>query len=105
MVVGAVGSFLANITPPLLEWARVDDAVGCVVLSYVMSNVMSRHDMTCHVMNKCQVGATCVHGVGGAWGMLAVGLFAQTDHITDVQFSRCSSNRQMFISLTDCCQL
>ena len=32
MVVGAVGSFLANITPPLLEWARVDDAVGCVVM-------------------------------------------------------------------------
>ena len=38
MVVGAVGSFLANITPPLLEWARVDDAVGimsCHVYSYI----------------------------------------------------------------------
>ena len=39
MVVGAVGSFLANITPPLLEWARVDDAVG--ILSIVMSCFMS----------------------------------------------------------------
>ena len=37
MVVGAVGSFLANITPPLLEWARVDDAVGCVVMSCLLS--------------------------------------------------------------------
>ena len=57
-------------------------------------------------MNKCQVGATCVHGVGGAWGMLAVGLFAQTDHITDVQFSRWSSNRQITdVHITHCCQL
>ena len=42
MVVGAVGSFLANITPPLLEWARVDDAVGilsCHVYCHVMSDV------------------------------------------------------------------
>ena len=39
MVVGAVGSFLANITPPLLEWARVDDAVG----------ILSFH-VYCHVM-------------------------------------------------------
>ena len=48
-----------------------------------------------------------MHGVGGAWGMLAVGLFAQTDHITDVQFSRFSSNschkllsRKIITSLT-----
>ena len=60
MVVGAVGSFMANITPPLLEYWRIDDAVG----------------------------ATCVHGFGGAWGMIAIGLFAQRDEITDVGFSR-----------------
>ena len=60
MIVGAVGSFLANITPPLLEWIKVDDAVG----------------------------ATCVHGFGGAWGMIAIGLFAQRDDLTEVQFSK-----------------
>ena len=41
MVVGAVGSFLANITPPLLEWARVDDVVGCIVMSCLLSCFMS----------------------------------------------------------------
>ena len=40
LFVGAVGSFLANISPPLLEWLRIDDAVG----------------------------ATCVHGFGGGLG-------------------------------------
>jgi ammonia channel protein AmtB len=51
--IGAVGSFLANITDPLLVYLRVDDAVG----------------------------ATCVHGFGGAWGMIAVGIFAQRDQL------------------------
>jgi Amt family ammonium transporter len=27
------------------------------------------------------VGATCVHGFGGFWGMIAVGLFAREDKI------------------------
>ena len=51
MFIGMVGGFLANITDPLMVWLRVDDAVG----------------------------ATCVHGFGGAWGMIAVGIFAQKD--------------------------
>ena len=53
LLIGGVGSFLANITPALLEWLKVDDAVG----------------------------ATCVHGFGGLWGMVAVGLFAEKDNI------------------------
>ena len=51
LIIGAIGSFLANVTDPLLVWLRVDDAVG----------------------------ATCVHGFGGAWGLIAVGLFAKKD--------------------------
>ena len=46
-----VGAFLANITAKLLIYLKVDDAVG----------------------------ATCVHGFGGAWGMIAVGIFARDD--------------------------
>ena len=48
LIIGAVGSFLANITDPLLVYLKVDDAVG----------------------------ATCVHGFGGLWVVIAVGLFA-----------------------------
>ena len=47
-MIGAIGGFLANITDPFMVWLRVDDAVG----------------------------ATCVHGFGGVWGMIAVGIFA-----------------------------
>ena len=53
LVIGAVGAFLANITDPLLVYLRVDDAVG----------------------------ATCVHGFGGAWGLVAVGIFAAKDKL------------------------
>ena len=53
LVIGVVGAFLANITDPLLVYFRVDDAVG----------------------------ATCVHGFGGLWGMLAVGIFASKDRL------------------------
>ncbi|TRY73665.1 hypothetical protein TCAL_01884, partial [Tigriopus californicus] len=56
VIIGAIGAFLANISAPLLIWMKVDDAVG----------------------------ATCVHGFGGLWGMLAVGLFARTDHLEGV---------------------
>ena len=59
MFIGVVGGFLANITDPLMVWLRVDDAVG----------------------------ATCVHGFGGAWGMIAVGIFAQKDeHVGYTQY-------------------
>ena len=40
--IGIVGSFLANITAKLLIYLKIDDAVG----------------------------ATCVHGFGGFWGMV-----------------------------------
>lgn len=53
LIIGAVGSLLANITDPLLVYLKVDDAVG----------------------------ATCVHGFGGAWGVIAVGLFAAKDEL------------------------
>ena len=53
LLIGAVGSFLANISDPLLVRWKVDDAVG----------------------------ATCVHGFGGAWGMIAVGIFAHKDDL------------------------
>ena len=70
MVVGAVGSFLANITPPLLEWARVDDAVGimsCHVYCHVMSIVMSCF-MSRHVMNNMSGGGHLRARGGGRLG-------------------------------------
>ena len=48
VIIGAIGSFLAIITDPLLVYLKVDDAVG----------------------------ATCVHGFAGAWGIISVGIFA-----------------------------
>ena len=48
VIIGAIGSFLAIITDPLLMYLKVDDAVG----------------------------ATCVHGFAGAWGIISVGIFA-----------------------------
>ena len=53
LIIGAIGSFLANITDPLLVYLKVDDAVG----------------------------ATCVHGFAGAWGLIAVGIFASKDEL------------------------
>ncbi|CAB4062675.1 amt [Lepeophtheirus salmonis] len=54
--IGIVGSFLSNITAGFLIWLKVDDAVG----------------------------ATCVHGFGGFWSMLAVGIFAEKDSLDRV---------------------
>lgn len=51
--IGCIGSFLANVTPKLLVYLRVDDAVG----------------------------ATCVHGFGGVWSMLAIGIFGARDNL------------------------
>ncbi|CAN8013920.1 unnamed protein product, partial [Ixodes persulcatus] len=51
VVVGSVGSLLANVAMPLLDRLRVDDPVGAIA----------------------------VHGVSSVWGMLAVGLFVEMD--------------------------
>ena len=51
--IGCIGSFLANITSKLLLNLKVDDAVG----------------------------ATCVHGFGGIWSMLAIGIFGARDYL------------------------
>lgn len=48
-----IGSLLANITDPMLVYFKIDDAVG----------------------------ATCVHGFGGLWGVIAVGFFASKDEL------------------------
>ena len=53
IIIGAIGSLLAIITDPLLVYLKVDDAVG----------------------------ATCVHGFAGAWGILSVGIFAAKGRI------------------------
>ncbi len=44
---------MANVTAKLLIYLKVDDAVG----------------------------ATCVHGFGGFWGMMVVGLFGKKDNL------------------------
>lgn len=53
VVVGSVGSLLANVAMPVLDWLRVDDPVGAIA----------------------------VHGVSSVWGMLAVGLFVERDSL------------------------
>lgn len=53
VVVGSVGSLLANVGMPLLDWLRVDDPVGAIA----------------------------VHGLSSVWGMLAVGLFVERDSL------------------------
>ncbi len=60
LIIGAIGSFLANITDPLLVYLRIDDAVG----------------------------ATCVHGFGGAWGIIAVGIFAAKDELVNPSYCK-----------------
>ena len=100
LIVGAVGSFVANITPPLLDYWKVGD------IESRDSNKGPHHTNICYpscgsiearlpcISNTCvhvqvddAVGATCVHGFGGMWGMIAIGLFAQKDEMTDVGYS------------------
>ncbi|CAL1272085.1 unnamed protein product [Larinioides sclopetarius] len=56
LIVGAVGSLLANCTVPLLDKLHVDDPVGAIA----------------------------VHGAGSIWGMLAVGLFIESDTLMEL---------------------
>ncbi|GBM45590.1 Putative ammonium transporter 3 [Araneus ventricosus] len=56
LIVGAVGSLLANCTVPLLDKLHVDDPVGAIA----------------------------VHGAGSIWGMLAVGLFVESDTLMEL---------------------
>ena len=53
VVVGTVGGMLAVITMPLVDRLGIDDPVGAVA----------------------------VHGVGGLWGVLAIGLFVDADSL------------------------
>lgn len=53
LLVGCIGSILANCTVPLLDRLRVDDPVGAIA----------------------------VHGAGSVWGMLAVGLLVEEDEL------------------------
>ena len=45
------------------------------------------------------MGATCVHGFGGIWGLIAIGLFAQKDELSDVGYSMCVRLRHTGYSL------
>ncbi|UYV70577.1 amt-3, partial [Cordylochernes scorpioides] len=60
LAVGAVGAWLVNEAPPLLNKIRVDDPVGAVA----------------------------VHGMGGIWGLLAVGLFIEADRTLELSHGR-----------------
>ena len=53
LLVGCIGSVLANFTVPLLDRFGVDDPVGAIA----------------------------VHGTGSVWGMLAVGLLVEEDDL------------------------
>ncbi|KAK4884898.1 hypothetical protein RN001_001169 [Aquatica leii] len=60
IIVGGVGAFIVCASMPLLDKLGVDDPVG----------------------------ASSVHGLGGVWGVLAVGLFAQNPFPLDTTFGR-----------------
>ena len=53
VIIGAIGSIVASLTPTLLEYYRIDDAVDAI----------------------------SVHGASGMWGTLAVALFGQRELI------------------------
>ncbi|XP_074651674.1 putative ammonium transporter 3 [Tubulanus polymorphus] len=56
IIIGAIGALLSLLAGPLLDKFHIDDPVG----------------------------ATAVHAVGGLWGMLAVGIFADFDPLEDM---------------------
>ncbi|XP_069136680.1 putative ammonium transporter 3 [Argopecten irradians] len=53
LIIGAIGSVLTIVTTKVMDKLKIDDPVG----------------------------ATGVHGTGGVWGMMAVGLFAENDSL------------------------
>ncbi|XP_043188394.1 putative ammonium transporter 3 isoform X2 [Amphibalanus amphitrite] len=60
VVVGIVGGMLAVVTMPLVDRLKIDDPVGAV----------------------------SVHGVGGLWGVLAIGLFVDADSLEKITNGR-----------------
>ena len=77
--IGVVGSFIANISAKLLIYLQVDDAVGNNLQTFDFFN-----NSWFQTNRFSALGATCVHGFGGAWGMIAVGLFARDDPLEGV---------------------
>ena len=43
VIIGIVGSWLGNITAPLLIWLRVDDAVGATCVHGKMTSIPRKH--------------------------------------------------------------
>lgn len=60
IIIGAVGAMLTLACGPIMNFLKIDDPVGAFV----------------------------VHGIGGVWGMIAVGLFVDIDTIEDVTRGR-----------------
>lgn len=60
VIVGFIGGILAVVTMPLFDRAHIDDPVGAVA----------------------------VHGIGGFWGIIAIGLFVDADTLDNITNGR-----------------